>query len=69
MHPLVKIATKSARNLCKYAAEFGITPGWFLSRTRADGHLGAGMLSSLVVTADSNDARLSEVGVLRWHGV
>ncbi len=26
MHPLVKIATQAARDLCKYAAEFGMTP-------------------------------------------
>jgi P27 family predicted phage terminase small subunit len=32
MHPLMKIATQSARDLCKFACEFGMTPA---ARARA----------------------------------
>ena len=50
IHPLVKIATQSARDLCRYAAEFGMTP-CARARMRAgwpDGDGGPGKFDGLL---------------------
>ena len=50
MHPLVRVATQSARDLCRYAAEFGLTPS-ARARMRAgydDGGGGSGKFTGLL---------------------